>query len=152
MRHRFEIEDEIERVEPYTRVTDDYASSWEYDEARGNKAYQSCLRCFLNKSKEEMLNEKKRIEKDVIKYNDKIIKDWYKGSRKIFTDEYQVERAETDNRGFKRALNYIFSESTLVKELTEENNRILEQIKKLQEKYEINCSKIEETKKWLSSN
>ena len=58
MRHRFEIEDEIERVEPHTYVHDDYASSWEYTEARRNRAYQSCLRCFLGKSKEEMLKEK----------------------------------------------------------------------------------------------
>lgn len=152
MKHRFEIEDEIERVEPYTRVTDDYASSWEYDEARGNRAYQSCLRCFLNKSKEEMLNEKKRIEKDVIKYNDKIIKDWYKGSRKIFTDEYQVERAETDNRGFKRALNYVFSDSTLIQELGNDNSRILKQIDKLKEQYETNCNKIREVQEWLKNN
>ena len=46
MRHKFEIEEEIKRVNPYTYV-DDYASAWEYDEARKNRAYQSCLKCFL---------------------------------------------------------------------------------------------------------
>lgn len=148
MRHLFEIEEEIKRVNPYTYV-DDYASAWEYDEARKNRAYQSCLKCFLNKTKEEMLKEKKRIEKDVIKYNDKIIKDWYKGSRKVFTDEYQVEHAELDNKGFKYAINYVFQDSTIIKELGDDNARILKQIDTLKNKYEENCNKIREVQKWL---
>lgn len=149
MRHRLEIEDEIERVEPYTSVTDDYASAWEYTEARRNRAYQSCLSCFLGKNKEEMLKEKERIENEVIKLNDKLIKDWYNGSRKVFTDEYQVDNAETDNKGFEYALNYVFQESTIIKELGDDNAHILKQIDKLKSKYEENCKKIREVQEWL---
>ena len=149
MRHRFEIEDEIERVDYYTSVHDDYASAWEYDEARRNRAYQSCLKCFLNKSKEEMLKEKERIENEVIKPNDKFIKDWYKGSRKVFTDEYQVDNAEIDNKGYKYTINYVFQDSTIIKELGDDNARILKQIDTLKNKYEENCNKIREVQEWI---
>ena len=152
MRHKFEIEEEIERVDYHTSVHDDYASAWEYDEARKNRAYQSCLKCFLNKSKEEMLKEKERIENEVIKPNDKFIKDWYKGSRKVFTDEYQVEHAEIDNKGYKYAINYVFQESTIIKELGDDNARILKQIDTLKSKYEENCKKIREVQKWIEEN
>ena len=152
MRHKYEIENEIERVEPYTYVHDDYASVWEYDEARRNRAYQSCLKCFLNKSKEEMLKEKERIENEVIKPNDKLIRDWYNGSRKVFTDEYQVEHAETDNKGYQYAINYVFQESTIIQELGDDNARILKQIDTLKSKYEENCNKIREVQEWLKED
>jgi hypothetical protein len=152
MRHRFEIEDEIERVDYYTSVHDEYASAWEYTEARRNRAYQSCLKCFLNKSKEEMLKEKERIENEVIKPNDKFIKDWYNGSRKVFTDEYQVDNAETDNKGYKYAINYVFQESTIIKELGDDNARILKQIDTLKNNYVENCNKIREVQDWIKGS
>ena len=152
MRHRFEIEDEIKRVEPYTSVTDDYASAWEYVEARNNRSYQNTLEAFLKcKNKEEFESEKGRLEEVFERYNG-YVKDFYKGNREVFTDTYQAEQCEEELIGARRALNYIFQESTIIKELGDENARILKQIDRLKGKYEENCNKIRKVQKWMEEN
>ena len=152
MRHKFEIEEEIERVEPYTHVTDDYASAWEYVEARKNRSYQTTLRQFLEcKSKEEYIKERDRIQ-NIIDLNLMAVKGFYKGSREFFTDHYQVDNCEDDMTGAQRGLNFVFSDSTLIKDLGNDNSRILKQIDQLKDKYENNCNKIREVQEWLKNN
>ena len=152
MKHRFEIEDEIERVEPYTRVTDDYASYWEYVEARKNRSYQTTLKQFLEcRSNEEYAKERDRIQ-NIIDLNIMTVKEFYEGSREFFTDDYQAENCEDDMAGAQRAINYVFSDSTLIKDLGNDNSRILKQIDQLKDKYENNCNKIREVQEWLKNN
>lgn len=153
MKHRIEIENEIDRVY-YSGAMDldDYSSVWEYEQRRMYVYYTDLLKQFLEIESTESQYMELVAKFKVSQYNIQDIVDKEKSKPYGECDKDTLEGAETLLSAYDMALKFVLGKSTLLQTLDKEIKSINKKIKDL-EKQRVQKNKlIREVKKWLNTN
>lgn len=153
MKHPYEVQEEIERIENsgYLHIDewDNHAS--DYDRVRKYGMYRDCLKAYIINI-EDYNSWLTRIKKTVQNIEKQITEYKSGKNKKHFSDEYYCERAELEVDGCNMALDFVTAESTMVTKLQNRNKKIKKQIRELMQKEQDNHNKIKEIKEWEKHN